>query len=185
MPPPTFFGRTMLRILLLSLVLSAGLLAQDTVIVLLRHAEKAHKGDSAELSEAGHRRAARLPAQLIPYKPSALFASNLRRTQQTLEPLSKALGLPLQVYVRGEERALARRILALHPGERAVVCAHSDTLMTLVEALGHSEPFPEVTGYDRIWVLRIKEGGTSATLEEHDQVSVGVEAPPLAGAMRR
>lgn len=175
----------MLRTLLLSLLLSAGLLAQDTVIVLLRHAEKAHKGDTAELSEAGHRRALRLPAQLIPYKPSALFASNLRRTQQTLEPLSKALGLPLQIYVRGEERALARRILTMHPGGRAVVCGHSDTLMTLIEALGHTEPFPEVTGYGRFWVLRIKEGGTSATLEEHDQVSVGVDAPLPAGAKLR
>jgi len=166
----------MLRILLLSLILSAGLLAQDTVVVLLRHAEKAHKGDTAELSEAGHRRAARLPAQLIPYSPSALFASSLRRTQQTLAPLSKALGLPLQVYVRGEEQALARRILALHQGRQVVVCAHSDTLGTLVEALGHPEPFPEVTGFDRFWVLRIKEGTGSVSLQEHRQAPMGEPA---------
>lgn len=182
---PSFFGMAMLRALLLSLILSAGLLAQDTVIVLLRHAEKAHKGDTAELSEAGHRRAAGLPPQLAAYQPSALFASNLPRTQQTLAPLSKALGLPVQIYVRGEERALARRLLALHVGERVVVCGHSDTLGTLIEALGHLEPFPEVSGYDRFWVLRIRAGTASVTLEEHRQAPVGGHPPPPAPVRAR
>lgn len=175
----------MLRSLLLSLFLSAGLLAQETVIVLLRHAEKTHKGDTAELSVAGHRRAEQLPALLRPYNPSALFASHLRRTQQTLEPLSKALSLPVQVYVRGEERALARRLLALHPGERMVVCGHSDTLGTLIEALGYPEPFPEITGFDRFWVLRIQEGKSSVSLQEHQQVSVEGPTPLPPGKRPR
>jgi len=175
----------MLRALCLSLLLSAGLLAQDTVVVLLRHAEKTHKGDSALLSEMGHRRAASLPHQLAPYAPSALFASNLRRTQQTLEPLSKALALPLQVYERGEERVLAQRILTLYSGKQVIVCAHSDTLMVLVEALGHSTPFHEVSGFDRYWVLRVEEGSKKATLQEHRQEPVGGrDGHPLQGGNR-
>jgi len=163
----------MLKALCLSLLLSAGLLAQDTVVVLLRHAEKTHKGDSALLSEAGRRRAANLPGQLLPYAPAALFASNLRRTQETLEPLSNALALPLQVYERGEERALAQRILTLYSGMQVIVCAHSDTLMVLVAALGYPAPFPEVSGFDRYWVLRIEDGSGNVTLQEHRQEPLG------------
>lgn len=159
----------MFRILCLALALSAGLLARDTLVVLLRHAEKAHKGGTAPLSEAGHRRAASLPGRLAAFAPSALFASNLRRSQQTLEPLSRALALPLQVYERGEERALARRILALYSGAQVVVCAHSDTLRVLVEALGHQPPFHEVSGFDRYWILRVEEGSNRVTLQEHRQ----------------
>ncbi len=170
----------MYRFLLLSLLLSTGLLSQESFIILVRHAEKTHKGDTAELSQAGHRRAARLATQLLPYKPSALFASNLRRTQQTLAPLSKALKLPLQIYTRGEEPALARHLLTLHPGERVVVCGHSDTLGTLIEALGYPESFPEVSGYDRYWVLRIKEGMPSVTLEEHQQKPLDEPTPRLS-----
>lgn len=175
----------MFKFLFLSLFLSTRLLSQESVFVILRHAEKMHKGDAAELSQVGLRRAVRLTAQLLPYQPSALFASNLRRTQQTLAPLSRALNLPLKFYVRGEERALARHLLTFHSGERVVICGHSDTLGTLIEALGHPEPFPEVSGYDRFWVLRIKEGTCSSILEEHQQEPLDRPAPlPLPSRPR-
>lgn len=175
----------MLKALCLSLLLSAGLLAQDTVVVLLRHAEKTHKGDSALLSETGRRRAANLPHQLSPYAPSALFASNLRRTQQTLEPLSKALALPLQVYERGMEGALAQRILTLHSGQAVIVCAHSDTLMMLVAALGYPAPFPEVSGFDRYWEVRIEDASGNVTLQEHRQEPLGApDGRPLQSGDR-
>lgn len=161
----------MFRSLLIALLLTFGLTAQDTVVVLLRHAEKAHKGDAAQLSEAGQRRAAALPGQFTSYHPVALFASNLRRTQQTLTPLSKALALPLQIYDRGMEQALGRRILILYTGETVVVCGHSDTLMVLLEALGYPLPFAEVRSFDRYWVLRIKEGSGEVSLQEHRQKS--------------
>ena len=47
--------------LLCAFLLATKLLAQDSVAVLLRHTEKAHRGDAAELTVAGQRRAAALP----------------------------------------------------------------------------------------------------------------------------
>ncbi len=171
----------MLRSLLIALLLTLGLTAQDTVVVLLRHAEKTHKGDAAQLSEAGQRRAAGLPAQLSPYRPAALFASNLKRTQQTLAPLAKALALPLQVYDRGAERALGKRILALHAGQTVLVCGHSDTLMVLLEALGYRLPFAEISGFDRYWVLRIEERTAAVALQEHRQTPLDATAAAHRG----
>jgi len=158
-----------IRTLLLAWILCLTLTAQDTVVVFLRHAEKAHRGDTAPLSAQGFRRAESLPGDLAAYKPTALFASNLIRTQQTLAPLSKHLGLPVQVYDRGSERALGQRLLARHAGQVVVVCGHSDTLADLVSALGYPEAFPEVAGFDRFWVLRVKAGGGAPSLEERRQ----------------
>ena len=155
--------------LLLAWLLAAGLLAQDAVVILLRHAEKTHRGDTAELTAAGQRRAAALPQELLPYRPVALFASDLRRTQQTLAPLSTRLGVPVQIYQRGQEAALGRRLRMFYEGKTVVVCGHSDTLGTLLRALGHESAFPEVQGYDRYWVLRSPQSLGRPSLEEHRQ----------------
>jgi len=156
----------MLKSLLFALCLTFSLAAEDTVVLLLRHAEKAHQGDRAELSRVGHRRAATLPSEFAAFRPMALFASNLVRTQQTLAPLAKALALPLQIYPRGDERALGRRLVNDFRGRTVLVCGHSDTLGELVAALGDPTPFPEVAGYDRYWILRVADGTGTVTLKE-------------------
>ncbi len=156
-------------------MLCLGLAAQDSVVVFLRHAEKASRRTNAELSASGRQRALRLAEELAPFRPVALFASDLRRTQQTLEPLSRRLNLPLQIYERGQEWALGRSLLARHPGQTVVVCGHSDTLMDLVKALGHTTPFPEISGFDRFWILRHHATSGTVTLEEHRQRT----SPPM------
>jgi broad specificity phosphatase PhoE len=162
----------MIRRLLLAWTLCLQLAAQDSVVVILRHAEKTSSQTNAELSTRGISRAQGLVGFMSPLHPVALFASNRRRTQQTLEPLSKHLNLPLQTYERGKEWELGQRLLALYPGETVVVCGHSDTLMDLVRGLGCSDPFPEISGFDRYWILRRNATSGTLTLEEHEQPSV-------------
>jgi len=159
----------MLKTWMFAFLLALSLGAQDTVVVFLRHAEKTHRGDAAELSATGRHRAAALPLDLLPYRPVALFASDRRRTQQTLAPLATRLGQPLQLYERGQEAALGRRLLLFYEGKTVIVCGHSDTLGALVGALGYAPEFPEILGFDRFWVLRIPTGKGSPSLEEHRQ----------------
>jgi broad specificity phosphatase PhoE len=158
---------------LLTLLLAASGLAADTTVVLLRHAEKVRRSAYAELSDTGRRRAANLPPLLASFQPAALFASSLPRTRQTLEPTARILGIPIQTYARGDEAALAREILVEYPDRTVVVCAHSDTLSTLVSALGAGY-LPEIAGFDRYWVVTVPDSGPSV-LREHRQ-------PALAGA---
>ena len=136
------------------------LLAADTTVVLLRHAEKSHRGDFAELSGSGCRRAATLPPLLASFRPAALFASSLPRTRQTLEPTARALGIPILTYDRGDKAALARWILVEYPDRAVVVCGHSDTLGTLTAALGAGS-LPEIAGFDRYWVVTVPDLGPS------------------------
>jgi len=155
--------------LMLVWMLCLGLAAQGSVVIFLRHAEKSSKRTNAELSRVGQQRARRLVERLSPFRPIALFASDLRRTQQTLEPLAQHLKVPLQLYDRGKEFALGESLLVRYPGQTVVVCGHSDTLMELVKALGYMEPFPEVDGYDRFWILRVATSGGRVSLEEQRQ----------------
>lgn len=155
--------------LLLAWTLCLGLVAQDSVVVILRHAEKASKRTNAELSTSGKQRAQNLVEDLSSFQPIALLASNLRRTQQTLEPFSKQLKLPIQIYERGKEWDLGQSLRMRYPGQTVLVCGHSDTLMDLVKALGYPTTFPEISGFDRFWVLRIAQPGGAVTLEEHRQ----------------
>ncbi len=144
----------------------------ETVVVLLRHAEKSSKHPLSELSSAGRRRAAALVPVLAPFRPKNLFASDRRRTQQTLEPTARALGLALRVLPLGDEEALAAEILGERRGETAVVCGHSDSLARIAAYLGSEEEFPPVDGFDRLWIVRIPADDGRVTVEERLQPPV-------------
>lgn len=131
-----------------------------TVVFVLRHAEKATepKGDPA-LSEIGARRAARLAELLAPAGVTALFASEWRRTQDTLAPLAAKLSLPVRAIPAAEPTSLAQAILA-QTGGVAVVAAHSNTIGPILEALGAS-PIAEIpeTDYDNLFIATIAGPG--------------------------
>ena len=167
----------LLRILLLFCGPALALLAQDTVVILVRHAEKVSEAADAELSESGHRRAERLVAPLAPWKPAALFSSDRKRTQQTLAPLAKVLGIAIQVRKAGDEALLAAHLLNEWKGRTTVVCGHSNTVGPVAVALGLKQAFPEVKGYDRYWVIRVDSQGR-ASMEDLPQPV----APPPAAA---
>lgn len=151
-------------------LLLAGLLtfAQDTTLVILRHGEKHTRGAQAELNARGLQRAEALVPELAAFRPVALFASDYKRTQQTLAPLGRHLKLPVQARPRGSEEALAAELLETHAGKAVVVCTHSDLVGAWVMALGLPWSAGEIEGFDRLWIVRVKPDGTR-TLEERPQ----------------
>ncbi len=168
-------------ILLTCLLLWAACLgAQDTTVVVLRHAERQSllDGDSL-LSEAGHRRAQGLVPLLSAFHPSALFASDLERTQQTLAPVAAALNLKPLVRSRRASQALAAEILRDHRGRTVLVCWHHDLMKPFVQALGVKGTVPELSfeSYDWLWIVRIPARG-EVTLEERRQSAPGAALLP-------
>jgi broad specificity phosphatase PhoE len=163
------------------LLLLVGVLgAQETTVVLLRHAERQSllEADSP-LSDAGRRRAQFLVAQLEPFRPAALYASDLQRTQQTLAPTAARLGQQLRVRPKDASGALAGELLREHRGETVLVCWHHDLMKPLVQALGVRSPVPywSIETYDWLWIVRIPAHG-DATLEERRQSAPAALAAP-------
>ena len=158
------------------LALAVGLGAQDTTVVLLRHAERQSLLDSNSLlSEAGLRRARDLVPLLETFRPSALYASDLERTQQTLAPVAAKLGMKPLIRSKGGSEALAAEILRDQRGHTVLVCWHHDLMAKVVRGLGVKGPVPYLSfdSYDWLWIVHIPAKG-EVTLEERTQ---GLSAP--------
>lgn len=113
----------------------AGLLYPRTVIV-VRHAEKAAEpAADPPLDERGRARSVRLVALLGSSGVTHLFASEFQRTQETLRPLSAALGANVTVVGARDLRALLSALDNLPRHSVAVVAGHSNTVPEIVAAL--------------------------------------------------
>lgn len=161
-------------------VLAVGLAAQDTTVVLVRHAERQSlfDGDSP-LAEAGLHRAQALAPVLAGFHPAALYTSELRRTQQTLAPTAARLGLTPLVRPKDGSAALAAEILRSQRGRTVIVCWHHDLMKKLVRALGVKGPVPywSLGTYDRIWIVTIPAEGEARLVEKVQELT-----PALAAA---
>jgi phosphohistidine phosphatase SixA len=111
--------------------------AAPVVLLMVRHGEKADDGTpDPPLTEQGRERAACLAALLQGFSPTHLFATTYKRTRATLEPLATATGLTPTLIDAKDAEAWQRALRELPPGSRAVVVGHSNTLPSLVTALG-------------------------------------------------
>lgn len=162
-----------MRTLLMSILftLGTGLIAQDTTIVMVRHAEKASATDpDSLLSDVGQQRAVALVSQLAAFKPTVLYVSERRRTQQTMAPTAKYLGLQPRIHSSDAPETLAAEILKLHRGCTVAVAWHHGPHEAFAKALGVTIPLPAWTAstFDRIWLIRIPPKGP-ARFEERLQ----------------
>jgi hypothetical protein len=114
--------------------------------LIIRHAEKPAAGP--ELTPAGSQRAAAyvqyfqdLTMDSQPLRPDYLIAAadsnNSRRPRLTLEPLSKALGLPLNLgFSDKRPEELVRELQSKPHGKVILICWRHGNLPALVRALG-------------------------------------------------
>jgi phosphohistidine phosphatase SixA len=151
-------------------------------VFVVRHMEKASSPpEDPELSEAGRARAEALARLLSRSGASRLFATEWKRTQQTLAPLAERSGARVEIVPAGRPEELMARLLELPTGATAVVAGHSNTIPDLVRRLGgrleglvatatgESLPDPE---YGRVVLLVLPPPGSSdrralRTLELH------------------
>jgi len=138
-------------------------------VIVVRHAEKATDDPrDPNLSEVGVARAQELARMLEHAGVTHLYASEYRRTQQTLEPLSLLTGAVVQAVPARDPAAVISAIEQLPRNAVAVVAGHSNTVPALVGALAKgSEPFTLTEAdYDRIYfVTRVDGEGKSTLLE--------------------
>ena len=136
-----------------------------TTVILVRHAEKAKvpEGDPA-LNMAGQARAGRLVRMVEGAGVTALYATDRRRTQETLQPLAAKLGLEIGTVAAQDTEAMAKVALG-HPGGVVVIAAHSNTLGPIIEALGAPAiaPIPEME-YENFFVVTVGGDGEATVL---------------------
>ncbi len=142
-----------------------------TTIIFVRHAEKASEpADDPPLTPAGRRRVAELTRQLrdadVIQGIDAIYATPFRRTRETAQPLSEALGIPITSYDPDDNEAVLEDILDRHKGKIILVVGHSNTLPGLIADLGASKRVPPIADdeYDNIYVVAIPWFGKTKTI---------------------
>lgn len=148
----TFNMKRFITLLLLSGLFISAASAQSTIF-LVRHAEKAASGgNDPDLSDAGRVRAESLATTLKDTGVSAIFVTDLKRTQQTAAPLAKILHLEPAIVPAKDSAALVAKLRALNGN--ALVVGHGNTVPDLIKAFGIATPISiEENDYDNLFVL--------------------------------
>ena len=146
-------------------------MAGPAMVVLVRHADIAGpSGTNPHLSPAGTQRAnelARFVKALTALGGAVggLFASEFRRTQETLQPLSTAAGVPVTVINASQVANLVTSILAV-VGGIVVVAGHSDTVPDIIHGLGVSGALSiSESQFNRLFLVTGAGTGTAQLVE--------------------
>ena len=149
--------------------------AADTVVVVVRHAEKlvatvqagsVKPDEDPPLTPAGEARAAALSDALADADVKAIYSTPFRRTRQTAAPLAARSGIEITSYdPHTAAPELAQRILREHRGRTVLVVGHSNTVPDIVTAFSGTkvEAIEDAT-YGRLFVVTISPAGEARLL---------------------
>jgi broad specificity phosphatase PhoE len=114
--------------------------AQPTLVVLVRHAEKAAvPGNDPPLSDVGRERATALAIALRSSPPTAIVVSALQRTGLTADVVAQQVGVkPTVIPMEGGTAAHIAAVAKAVQSAKGVVLVvgHSNTVPAIIKALG-------------------------------------------------
>lgn len=124
------------------------------VVFLVRHAEKADRSRDPVLSPKGEARARALAALLRDAGVTAVWGTELQRTQLTARPLADARRLPVRVHEADDSAGLVAEMRKAEPQGRVLVVGHSNTVPEIAAALGVKEKIALADDeYDALFVI--------------------------------
>ena len=152
----TFPIKRFILSLLVSVSFISAAAAQSTIFI-VRHAEKSGTGgDNPDLSEAGRARAESLANMLKDAGISAIYVTDLKRTQQTAAPLAKLLHVDPVIVPAKDSAALLAKLRS--STGNVLVVGHGNTIPDLIKGFGIATPISiEENDYDNLFVLVLEE----------------------------
>ena len=132
-----------------------------TTFILVRHAEKAVDGTkNPDLTKEGQVRAKKLMSLFQNADVGAIYSTDYKRTQQTVQPLADHLNLKIQSYDPRNKEFL-KSIAKPQKGKIVVISGHSNTIPFLVNELIGEEKFKQLddSEYDKIFVVSLRKLG--------------------------
>lgn len=140
----------------------------STVVLLVRHGEKASGSDDPSLTPAGKQRAEALAGVAADAGVRTVYSTQLHRTRETAQPLAERVGVPVTVRdippgqdgARTHADAMARELLELPRGGTVLVVEHSNTLPQIIETLTgvRIAPIPD-SEYDNLFIVVLPPSG--------------------------
>ena len=168
------YASVSLFIMAFSLMAACNLFAQTPAqppltIVLVRHAEKETvppENKDPNLSLAGQARAQELARMFGGAGITSIYATQYKRTQQTVKPLADKLGLTVTQVEAQKTPDLVKQIRAAKPGDVVFLAGHNNSVPEIIGALGGPKMsiIPE-TEYDNLFIVTVQSDGTAKLLK--------------------
>jgi len=143
--------------------------AGTTTYIVVRHAEKVDASRDPDLSESGHTRARALATRLEDRDLVAIYATEFKRTGQTVAPTATAHAIAVTPYPAAQPASeFAANLKAAHPHGSVLIAGHSNTVPAIVAALCACDiaPMPDHE-YDRLSIVTIDADGRARLTVEH------------------
>ena len=139
-----------------------------TTVILVRHAEKniEPSNPDPDLSPAGRARAQELVHVLGEEGVNAIYATQYKRTQDTVGPLAAKLGLSVNLVDAKNTQELVNQIITVHSGQTIFVAGHNNTVPEIIAALGGGN-FPVIpeTEYDNLFIVTVYRSGKAKVVK--------------------
>lgn len=143
--------------------------APATVVILVRHSERAPGSGDPPISEAGQARARALAEVGKVAGVQVIITTQFQRTKQTAAVLAEALGITTATVATQSDVAKHVADVAAavkqHAGKTVLVVGHSNTIPAIVGALGGPK-LPDFceTEYDNLFTMVLEAGGGVRTI---------------------
>ena len=141
-----------------------------TTFILVRHAEKANDGtEDPDLNPEGVQRSKRLAMHLNETDIQAIYATEYKRTRNTVAPLASAKHLEIQLYEAHKEEEIVNMI-EKHRGGTVVICGHSNNIPWTANLLTGKEQLKDYaeTEYSILLIISVVEKGKVAKVVRMD-----------------
>jgi 2,3-bisphosphoglycerate-dependent phosphoglycerate mutase len=139
-----------------------------TTVILIRHAEKVidPNNNDPDLSPAGQARAQELARMFGDAGINTIYATQYKRTQQTVKPLADKLGLPITQVNSKSTPELLSQIRAQHRGEIIFIAGHNNSVPEIIAALG-GPTYPTIpeSEYDNLYFVTVYRTGKAKVVQ--------------------
>lgn len=138
-----------------------------TTVILVRHAEKKIEPDNPDpdLAPAGVERAQEIAREFGGAGINSIFATQYKRTQQTVKPLSDRTGVPITLVDAKQPDELVKRIQTSLRGQTIFFAGHNDSVPAIASALsGEKYPVIPDNEYDNLYIVTIYRFGKAKVL---------------------
>ncbi len=139
-----------------------------TTVILIRHAEKIidPNNNDVDLSEAGQARAKEIARMFGDAGINAIYATQYKRTQETVKPLSDKIGVPVTVMNSKATADLVAQIRAQHSGGTIFIAGHNNSVPEIIAALGGPQyPIIPESEYDNLFIVTIYRTGKAKVVK--------------------
>ena len=147
-----------------------------TSVLLIRHAEKATSPkENPPLTIDGQARAAELIHVAEKAEVKVIYATKFLRSQQTVQPISIRLNVPITNYPENDFQALKNMVLPAYAGETVLIVGHSDTMGSIIQTFGGDrQDCPPDNEYDNLCLVTIYGPAMAKVIN----LQYGTQSPP-------